>query len=265
MNKFHSTFFAALVASLLVMTSCNPTDEEAPTVCTGLGAEFSVTADEIDAEAGDHVDIQDTFCDNEGLSEVRWDVHNAADHSHEEGEEEEGLILHSGTDWEVIETMSISGEEATSTFHADVPLTARGVWDLVVSVVDAEGNVGPDVVTQIHIENSHIPEFTLTTVNGEDPNGWEEEPVWAPGTEVTVAGSIGDSDGVQTASLEFIRESDEAVVWASDLTPAGATNHEFSVTVTVPADAETGEYHFEMLAADANGVDMETGFHVEVE
>ena len=250
MNKLHSTFFAALVASLFVMTSCNPTDEEAPTVCTGLGAEFSVTADEIDAEAGDHVDIQDTFCDNEELSQVRWDIHNAADHSHEEGEEEEGLILHSGTDWEVIETMTISGEEATSSFHADVPLTARGVWDLVVSVVDAEGNAGPDAVTQIHVE---------------DPNGWDEEPVWAPGTEVAVAGSIGDSDGVQSASLELIRESDEAVVWETDLEPAGATNHEFSVTVIVPVDAATGEYHFEMLAADATGVDMETGFHVEVE
>ena len=67
-------------------------------------------------------------------------------------------------------------------------------------------------------------------VNGEDPNGWEAEPVWAPGTEVTVEGSIGDSDGVQTASLELIRESDEAVVWETDLTPAGVTNHEFSVT-----------------------------------
>lgn len=65
--------------------------------------------------------------------------------------------------------------------------------------------------------------------------------------------------------MELIRESDEAVVWETDLTPAGVTNHEFSVTLTVPAYAATGEYHFEMLAADATGVDMETGFHVEVE
>ena len=40
--------------------------------------------------------------------------------------------------------------------------------------------------------------------------------------------------------------------------PAGATNFEFSETVTVPSAG--GEHHFEMKAVDANGVEMETGF-----
>ena len=73
---------AALVAMALV--SCQETDTEAPTACTGLGATNSVTAEEIEAEAGDHVDLEDIFCDNEALSEVRWDIHNGEGHAHED-------------------------------------------------------------------------------------------------------------------------------------------------------------------------------------
>ena len=35
--------------------------------------------------------------------------------------------------------------------------------------------------------------------------------------------------------------------------------------VAVPADAAEGEYHLEMEATDGAGVEMHTGFHVEVE
>ena len=70
---------ATLVAMAFV--SCQETDSEAPTACTGLGATNSVTAEEIEAEAGDHVDLEDVFCDNEALSEVRWDIHNGEGHA----------------------------------------------------------------------------------------------------------------------------------------------------------------------------------------
>ena len=48
---------AALLGLAIFFTSCQ-TDTEAPTVCTGLGAMNSITADEIEAEAGDHLDIE---------------------------------------------------------------------------------------------------------------------------------------------------------------------------------------------------------------
>ena len=63
------------------IVSCQETDTEAPTACTGLGATNSVTAEEIEAEAGDHIDLEDIFCDNEALSEVRWDIHNGEGHA----------------------------------------------------------------------------------------------------------------------------------------------------------------------------------------
>ena len=78
-----------------------------------------------------------------------------------------------------------------------------------------------------------------------------------------MTGTVADSDGVASAMLEFISEDTETVVWEVALDPAGATSFEFSETVTVPAEA--GEHHFEMKAVDASGVEMETGFHVEVE
>ena len=184
---------AALVAMALV--SCQETDTEAPTACTGLGATNSVTAEEIEAEAGDHIDLEDIFCDNEALSEVRWDIHNGEGHAHEdeeEGEEEEhehGLVLHSGTDWAVLETQALTGTQAEVDLHVDVPLTARGVWHVIVSLVDEAGN-STTLATDLHVENDHLPEFTLTEVGGEDPAMWHGEPTWAAGADVVVTGNL---------------------------------------------------------------------------
>ena len=45
----------------------------------------------------------------------------------------------------------------------DVPLTARGVWHVIVSLVDEAGN-STTLATDLHVENDHLPEFTLTEV-----------------------------------------------------------------------------------------------------
>ena len=259
---------AAVLTAATILVSCQKTDEEAPTVCTPESSVNSILADEIEVMAGDHVDLEDVFCDNEGLSEVRYDIHNAAGHAHEGEEEEEGhehgLTLHSGTDWEILETVAIDGTETEVDFHVDVPLTARGEWDVVVSLVDAEGNVAADVITYLHIENDHIPAFNLTSVGGTDPADWHGEPVWAPGSSVQVVGTISDSDGIATAVLELIDEATETVVWEVDLMPASETEFAFDETVEVPSDL-AGECHFEMIATDGAGNETETGFHVEVE
>ncbi|MDA8695795.1 DUF4625 domain-containing protein [Flavobacteriales bacterium] len=255
-----------VAAAAIGLASCGTTDTEVPTICdadnlTGLP---SVMFDEIEVDAGTSVVVQDAFCDDTDLGEIRWDLHSAEGHEHEEGEEE-GFVLNSGTDWAVLETRAVSGTKAEEQFAFDVPLEARGVWDLVVSVVDAEGNAAPDVITLLHVENDHIPEFSLQTVDGVDPASWEGEPMWAPGAQVAVQGTVGDSDGISEAEVLLIRESDETVVWSEPLVASGDTLVSFSVQVAVPADAEVGEYHFEMEATDGTGVEMHTGFHVEVE
>jgi hypothetical protein len=262
--KFNSIYAAGFAATLFV--SCGTTDTEPPSVCSdvaNLSGVSSVLMDEIDADAGSTVTVTDSFCDDSALGEVRWDLHSAEGHAHEEGEEEE-FTLNSGTDWSELEVRALEGSAAEETFTFDVPVTARGVWDLVVSVVDAEGNAAPDVIVQVHVENDHIPAFHLGEVGGMNPAEWEGEPVWSPGSLVGVSGLVTDSDGLAEAALSLIRESDETVVWAADLSANGDTALVFAVDVEVPADAE-GEYHFEMEAADLSGVEMHTGFHVEIE
>ena len=164
----------------------------------------------------------------------------------------------------MLETLSLSGTEAEVDFHVDVPLTARGEWDVVVSLVDAEGNVASDVITKLHIENDYIPAFALSSVGGTDPNDWHGEPVWAPGADINVVGTVSDSDGIASAVLEFIDEATETVIWEVELAPAGETEFAFDETVSVPADL-AGECHFEMKATDGAGNETETGLHVEVE
>lgn len=258
----------AAFAAGLALVSCGTTDTELPTICdsdnlTGLP---SVLNDEIEVEAGTTVTVHDAFCDNEGLGEIRWDLHSAEGHEHEEGEEEEEeFTLFSGGDWEELEVRSVEGTRTEQSFTFDVPLTSRGIWDLVVSVVDAEGNAAPDVITTVHVENDHLPAFILSSVDGVNPAEWEGEPAWAPGSTVSVTGYVSDSDGIAAAEVLLIRESDETTVWSADLGAAGDTVLQFSVEVALPADAAVGEYHFEMEATDGTGVEMHTGFHVEVE
>ena len=64
----------AVLGMAMVFASCQNTDTEAPTVCTEAGVMNSILADEIEGEAGDHLDIEDSS-DNEGLSQFA-DIHS---------------------------------------------------------------------------------------------------------------------------------------------------------------------------------------------
>lgn len=262
--NFHRSTVLNMAAAALLLASCQTTDLDPPTLCTPENTATSVLADEIEANAGSKLILTERLCDNEGLSEVRWDIHNAADHAHEAGEEEEGFVLHSGTSWEVLEIVSASGIEADVSLEVELPLTVRGVWDIVVSIVDAEGNVSPDYVTQLHLENDHLPAFSLGSVNGVDPNAWEGEPIWAPGSEVTLQGAVTDADGLDAVMLQLVQESSEATLWEVSWSAVGEGMLTFNESFTLPSEA-WGECHVEMRATDALGNEVETGFHVEIE
>jgi len=262
--NFHRSTVLNLAAVALVLASCQTTDLDPPTLCTPENTATSVLADEIEANAGSTLILTERLCDNEGLSEVRWDIHNAADHAHEAGEEEEGFVLHSGTAWEVLEIVSASGTEADVSLAVEVPLTVRGVWDIVVSIVDAEGNVSSDHVTQLHLENDHLPAFSVALVNGEDPNTWEGEPVWAAGSEATLEGAVTDADGLNTVTLALVEEASETTLWEVSWEAVSENVLAFNEAFTLPAGV-SGECHVEMRATDALGNAVETGFHVEVE
>ena len=148
----------------------------------------------------------------------------------------------------------IEGVNVEDTLILSYPDSVRGIWDLVISVVDEAGNTADDELILIHIENDIIPLFTLETD--------VDEVHWHGGDVHTIAGAVMDADGVSTAELHIVREADESVVWSYDIEPNGADSTGFSVEITVPS--EEGEYHFEMEAVDAAGSSMHTGFHMDV-
>jgi len=74
---------------------------------------------------------------------------------------------------------------------------------------------------------------------------------------------VSDSDGVALASLRLVEEDTDSVHWSTALAPSGATTYAFSDTLTAPS--VEGDFHMELTATDGTGVQMETGFHVEVE
>ncbi len=253
---------AACVAATFA-ASCGKTDEAAPTICTAAPTDYSVLNDEMDAEAGEAISLTDLFCDNEGLGQVRWSVHNAAGHAHEEeAHAESEFVLHSGTEWEVLRLMDLEGVEAEDELTLELPLSVRGVWHVQVSLVDAAGNAAEDRIAELHIANAHLPAFHLTEVDGQDPTTWEGEPTWAVGSTVNLVGWVADSDGVASAEVSLVDEA-EVTAWSMPLAATGADSLAFELNVQVPQ--QPGEWTVVLEAEDASGVSMETEFHVEVE
>lgn len=257
-------FFA--LSTCFFMYSCGTTDSDAPTFCS-VDGDVAVM-DEEEAMAGETLTLNQTVCDNEALGTANWDIHSAEGHSHE-GETDEGFVLFSGS-WDHDISDALTGTSATSGISIDIPNHVRGVWDIVISLVDNEGNIADDVVTPLHIENEIIPLFDLTQVNEVNPDTWTGEPTWALGSPITIEGSLtAFNDGVITEwHLEL--EPEDAPEGTAPLaefegTATDLDNGTFTWSFTIPEDAATGEYHFHMEAKDSNQEEMETGFHVEIE
>ena len=258
-------FFALTTCILIYSCGKSETEEEltdvvAPTFCSNTGD--VALEDEVEAMAGDTVTLTQTVCDNEALATVRWDIHSAEGHAHE-GEEEEGFVLFSGS-FDYLDNLTVSGTNANSEISVPLPDTVRGVWDIVISVLDADGNNGGDVVTPLHIENDYIPEFTLTTVTGLDLSVGGE-PVWAPGSTITIEGTLSDSDGIEHWGYHLENEANAVEIAEEEGDGGGSQEVAFSWTIDIPSDATPGEYHFHMHADDMQENSMETGFHVEIE
>ncbi len=251
-------FFA--LATCFFMYSCGTTDSDAPTFCSEAGDVAIV--DEVEAMAASTLTLNQTVCDNEALGTANWDLHSAEGHAHE-GEEEEGFVLFSG-DWDYDFSDGLTGTSETSGISTDIPNDVRGVWDIVISLVDAEGNIAADVVTPLHIENDFIPEYQLTTVTGLDLSTGGE-PIWAPGSTITIEGTLTDSDGIEHWGYHLENEDTEVEIAEDEGDGAGNTEVSFTWTIDIPSDATPGEYHFHMHADDMLDNSMETGFHVEIE
>ncbi len=252
-------FFA--LATCIFMYSCGTTDSNAPTFCSEAGDVAIV--DEVEAMAGSTLTLNQTVCDNEALGTANWDLHSAEGHAHE-GEEEEGFVLFSGS-WDYDFSDELTGTSETSGIMTEIPNDVRGVWDIVISLVDAEGNVADDVITALHIENDFIPEYDSLQVNDVNPADWTGEPVWSPGSIIIIEGTLTDSDGIAHWGYHLEHEDTGDDIAHDDGDAADLIDGSFTWTIDIPSDATAGEYHFHMHAHDMLDNAMETGFHVEIE
>lgn len=249
MMRFLWSFAAGLV---LLLAGCGKTDTTPPgldVVVAGIQP-----GSEVDVEAGTTVSVTVLVQDETELSQLRIDLHSASGHSHEGGSET--FVLSSGS-WTKLVQQDIEGTSHLYQATWTVPEDVRGIWDLVIDAVDAEGNEAETVLMQLHVANALIPLFEL--------GAWAHDPVWASGSSVPFAGTVTDADGLAAVTVHVEDEATGTTVWEGSWDAAGAVEFDLAAAVVTLPAGFNGPVHVHLMAEDATGRVCETGFEATVE
>ncbi len=246
---------------VLLLNACVPSDRQPPILEVTVNG---IQGEEHTLAAGTSWNLVVDATDDNGLSQVRIDIHSAEGHDHGDGTGvPTGWVAYSGS-WEVLEIVDLAGTEGQASRTFAIPFDVRGHWDLVVTVVDEAGNEAPPVVIALDVENDIIPEVHFSSVAGVDPATWTGEPVWPVCSWVDLEGQITDPSGLASVALT-LHDAAGNLLWDWNVAVQGATVHVLQdVSIPLPFGYQ-GEVMLHVTAADVFGYVCETGFHAEVE
>jgi hypothetical protein len=224
------TLFSIAIISFSTSCKKDDPDTEAPVIVSveePLNDDTLYTGNEL------HVDLKVT--DNEGLSQVKIDIHSAEDgHSH-------GKIA-AGAYWEEIRIVNVSGTSFDMHEHIDIPTTAAaGKYHVIITAVDKAGNQSAITERDVYILNSGdlvAPVITLT--------GPAAGSSISSGSMLMVAGNIADNDELYEVKVMVYRGSTLVYEWETETTIANyALEHSINTT-----GWSTGTYKVEVKAYD---------------
>jgi hypothetical protein len=239
-----------IILVIAALVSCKKdSDTTPPTISTV--AINGIIDSEHSLSSGGSFALSIVVSDNEELNQLKIDIHSAEDgHSHE-------LTGggNRGNDWEVFEIVNLSGKTMEITRNFTIPADQQGEWHLILKAIDKEGNEAQEILVVLDITSAFIPQFSLGSSNPEMNDEGEIEV--SVGTQVTLGGSLSDSDGLIALSARLVPEGDEdgTPLWSSNYDLAGATNWDLSnVSFIVP---ETSGHHFVLILEARDILDYE--------
>lgn len=197
-------------------------------------------------DAGTQIGVMAEVSDNEALKQVKIDLHDAFDgHDHNKA---------NFTPWTYVNIISVSGKSAVAVDSTIIPEEATaGMYHAVLRVLDEAGNEGDFVEKVLIIKNGSEPAISVTAPD------FNTHPHFAPGDVVSFAGDIADPDEFDEIHI-MLREQEDLdhyhVLAESEheLVDQNVSSFDLStVSLTIPTDAEAGEYEVAIIAVDKLG------------
>ena len=140
----------AFLSIAIVLQSCQKEDRNPPAISSvsvnGLmGQDFIVMP-------GDSLAIRFTITDSHPLSQMKANIHDAADgHSHNGVVDTAAVVPNVGL-WVDTRILALSGTTVTKTLYYVVPDTIHGVWHWELQAVDESGNSAEEVVVEFDVQ-----------------------------------------------------------------------------------------------------------------
>ncbi|HEY9551606.1 MAG TPA: DUF4625 domain-containing protein [Prevotella sp.] len=142
-------------------------------------------------------------------------------------------------------------------FHEHLNLgheLAAGVYDFTMTVTDGNGQVKTwNEKLTLTAADANAPKIEITTPNAQNMTA-------AAGSKYTVEAVVTVTSAVKEIELEFHGKKEFPIEVADYNGKTGKIN--FKKEITVPADAEPGDYHLHFTVVDENGKKTTTGFKV---
>lgn len=208
-------------------------------------------------QAGTEMELQVTAKDDQGLQEIKVDIHDIFD-GHDHGKR-------ALNKWSTVRNIPVSGKEANLQESFQVPGQATaGRYHALVQALDEAGNEAPFKEIIFVVENGMQPTFNVTS-----PDFSQE--VHAPkGSTFGMQGAVEDQQDLEEILITIKpalhddhdhgddggHDHGDGPLIEKDFDLPGDSDTSFDLSnfsVTIPTDAETGHYHVEMVAKDGEG------------
>ena len=236
-----------ILAAIVALASCKKETEDTTKPVISSVKINGLVAEEHELNAGNTFTIDVLSEDNESLNQLKVNIHGADDgHTHDGGSGE--VEAPNIGVWSETQIFDLSGTSNTKSLTLEVPATVAGHWHVEVMLIDEQGNEADEYVTTLHVLNSYLPVFSITS----SPAAVDGVITIAEGETLDLMGTISDTDGLGYGHCEIRDETTGDVVWTQTMSSVMGTVYDLGTFLVDPV-LSPGNYQIFLKATDDLG------------
>lgn len=226
------------------MIACAKSESTADNIPTITLVKVNGSSDSVhELMAGDTLNMTVKAIDDDGVSQIKIDIHGANDGHHH------GKMA--TIDWTYVVVKNTYGNDVTLNEQTVIPADAKsGYYHMIFRAIDTYGNESAFVEQDLILHSASEPNIVFTAPN------WSSIPVYNSGDTISLAGSITDDDGIAEIVYRVIREIDNTEILQGDMDFTATTSADISSfpgKLILPLGMSMGGYHFHLQVLDEEG------------